>query len=105
MLVTFSCDAHENITMFGSVAQKLLLLMGNSGTVPGAILADDVPDALNRLQHAIDHGPSKTSIKQPSASNDEDDEPEVSLIHRAIPLIALLENAVKHHRNVMWDWG
>lgn len=99
MLVTFSCKAHENIMMFGSVALKLLHLMGNSGTVPGALLADDVPDALARLQQAL------AQKKPPSGkpSGEEDNEPGVSLAHRAIPLIRLLQNAVKSHCNVMWD--
>lgn len=99
MLVTFSCDAHENITMFGSVAQKLLNLMSNSGTVPGAILADDVPAALAGLQAAM-----ACETQQPDATKSSyDDNDEVSLTHRAIPLIALLQDAVKHRCNVMWE--
>ena len=101
MLVTFSCKRHENITMFGSVAEKLLHLMGNSGTVPGAILAEDVPDALARLQQAL--------VKEKSTASttpvDDDKEPVISLEHRAIPLIALLQDAVKHESHVMWDRG
>ena len=89
MLVTFSCDAYENIIMFGDVAIKLLHLMGNSGTIPGAILADDVPDALAHLQAGI-------------AKNKTDDDSGVSLNHRAIPLIAMLTAAVKGKCNVMW---
>ena len=50
MLVTFTCEAYADITMFGDVAQHLLTLMGHSGTVPGAILAEDVPAALHRLR-------------------------------------------------------
>ncbi len=103
MLVTFSCKAHENISMFGNVALKLLNLMGNSGGVPGAILADDVPDALALLQQAM--AKEKQTSGKGKASDDEDNEPEVSLVNRAIPLIALLQDAVKHHCNVMWDRG
>ena len=99
MLVTFSCKTHENITLFGSVALKLLHLMGNSGTVPGAILADDVPDALACLQQAI----AQEKQTPGKSSNEEDHEPEVSLAHRAIPLIKLLQSAVKNHCHVMWD--
>ena len=49
MLVTFSCSAYADITMFGDVAVRLLKLMGHSGTVPGAILAEDVQAALECL--------------------------------------------------------
>jgi hypothetical protein len=37
MLITFSCSAYADITMFGDVAVRLLRLTGHSGTVPGAI--------------------------------------------------------------------
>ncbi len=102
MLITFSCDAHENTTLFGSVAQKLLNLMGDSGIVPGALLAADVPAALARLQHAIAQVTPQASTK---SSDDDDHEPEVSLVHRAIPLIALLQDAVMHPCDVMWEQG
>ena len=54
MLVTFSCPAYASITMFGDVAIRLLELMGHSGTVPGALLADDVQAALKRLEAAVE---------------------------------------------------
>ena len=53
MRVTFTTDAYADITMFGDVALTLLKMMGHSKTVPGAILAADVPMALNRLKAAI----------------------------------------------------
>ena len=54
MLVTFTCPAYADITMFGDVAIRLLKMMGHSGTVPGALLAEDVPAALQRLEAAIE---------------------------------------------------
>jgi hypothetical protein len=65
MLVTFTCKAYADITLFGNVAVSLLRLMGHSGTVPGALL--------------------------------------VRLSQRALPLIELLEAAVKDECDVMWD--
>jgi hypothetical protein len=52
MLVTFSCPAYADITMFGDVAVHLLKMMGHSGKVPSALLAADVPAALERLEAA-----------------------------------------------------
>ncbi len=52
MLVTFSCPAYAGITMIGDVAIRLLKAMGHSGTVPGALLAEDVQAALERLEAA-----------------------------------------------------
>ncbi len=101
MLVTFSCSAYADITMFGDIAVRLLKLMGHSGTVPGAILAENVQEALQRLQTAIQ---SEPQLPLPEKSGDEEDnEPIVSLAHRALPLIELLKAAAKAECNVMWD--
>lgn len=97
MLITFKTDAYESITLFGQVAQRLLTLMGQSGRVPGAILAHDVPKALALLTHAID------SEKSGPQSNQNEDPDDISLTHRAIPLIALLKAAVENHCDVMWE--
>jgi hypothetical protein len=102
MLVTFSCPAYADITMFGDVAVRLLKLMGHGGTVPGALLAEDVPAALERLEAAIE---VEKQAPAPEASEAEDDEPPVPLPHRALPLIELLKAAAKAKCNVMWDRG
>lgn len=44
MLVTFTTSAYADITMFGDVAVHLLKLMGHSATMPGALLAEDIPN-------------------------------------------------------------
>jgi hypothetical protein len=99
MLVTFSCPAYADITMFGDVATHMLKLMGHSATVPGALLAEDVPAALKRLVAAVE---AEQQLPEPETPGDED-EPVVSLSHRALPLINLLEAAAKAKCNVMWD--
>ncbi len=63
MLVTFTTKAYADITMFGDVAVSLLKMMGHSGTVPGAILAADVPAALGRLTAAINAGKAQPAPK------------------------------------------
>jgi len=97
MLVTFTTDAYADITMFGEVAIALLKMMGHSGTVPGAILAADVPDALRRLTAAIN-----TEKASPPIEDSDADEPVVSMAHRGLPLINLLTAAAKDGCNVMW---
>jgi len=100
MLVTFSCEHYENITMFGEVATRLLTMMGHSASIPGAILADDIPQALARLQDAISQTKQAPSTKP--TEDDDEQEPPISLAHRAVPLIAMLEAAQRHHANLMW---
>jgi hypothetical protein len=99
MLVTFTCEVYSDITMFGDVAQRLLALMGHSGTVPGAILAEDVAPALERLKRAIE---SEKPAPGLSGDGRHDEEAAVSLRHRALPLIELLAAAAREHCNVMW---
>lgn len=101
MLVTFKTKAYANITMFGDVAVKLLRMMGHSGTVPSAILADDVPAALERLKAAVAEGKQREIPED--RRDDTDDEPPVGLSKRALPLIELLEAAAKRHTDVMWE--
>ena len=98
MLVTFSCPAYADITMFGDVAIQLLKMMGHSGTVPSALSAEDVLPALERLEAAV-------MVKEQSAEPEEDDDgdPPVSISHRALPLIELLKAAAKAECSVMWD--
>ena len=96
-LVTFTTKNYADITMFGDVAESLLKMMGHSTTVPGAILAADVPEALGRLKTAID-----AEETPPPDSETDEEEPAVSIAHRAFPLIELLSAAVKADANVMW---
>jgi hypothetical protein len=104
MLVTFSCPAYADITLFGDVALRLLKMMGHSGTVPSALLADDVPAALARLEAAIE-AEKQSSQETEVSAEDDDDGPAVSLTHRALPLVDLLKAAEKDKCNVMWDSG
>lgn len=97
MLITFHTAAYADITMFGDIGVSLLKRMGHSGTVPGAIVAADVPMALERLRAEI------ATAAPESPQTDEDNEPPVSLSNRALPLIQLLEAAAAANADVMWD--
>lgn len=83
--------------MFGDVAVQLLKMMGHSGSVPGAFTAEDIPGALTHLREAL-----QQQQVVPSADTDKD-EPPVTLSQRAIPLVALLEAALKQDAPVIWD--
>ena len=100
MLVTFTTDAYADITMFGDVALILLKMMGHSKTVPGAILAADVPMALNRLKTAIKNTENaSTPVEQ---ENEDEVGRLVSIADRALPWINLLTAAAEAECNVMW---
>jgi hypothetical protein len=101
MLVTFSTDAYANIMVFGDVAQQLLKMMGHSGSVPGAIVADDVGNALDHLKGAIASAPGEDHVS-PDESKDDPQSTRVSLKKRALPLIELLDAADRKKCDVMW---
>jgi len=98
MLVTFTTDAYANITMFGDNALDMLKMMGHSATVPGAIRAEDVPEALSRLKAATESG----KIPPPTANRNAD-VPVVSMGHRGMPLVNLLSAAVRAKSFVTWN--
>lgn len=100
-MITFKCDAYENISYFTDVAKSLLSLMGHSGIVPGALKADEVSNALFNLQKGLGgQGTNKLSSEQ---DNDDDNEPKIGLAKRAIPLISLLQAAIKKDCDVLWS--
>jgi len=106
MLVTFKTDAYANITMFGDVAVSLIKLMGHSGAVPSALLAEDVADALARLKGAVSADPDAPldpAPKKGQGDDEGDDSSHVSLAHRALPLIELLSAAAAQGKSVMWE--
>jgi hypothetical protein len=98
MLIRFDSKA-GTITMFGDVATKLLKMMGQSGSLPGAILGKDIPPALERLRQSV------SGERDPSAEKKagDDGEPQVGMKQRAFPLIELLERAAKQDADVLWD--
>lgn len=99
MLVTFSSKAYENLSYFQGVAEQLIRLMGHSGTIPGAIKAADVPDALHHLQEGLAGG----TANEPT--HFEEDTEIISLTKRAIPLTHLLEASIKQHCDVLWAFS
>lgn len=102
LIVTFHTKAYADITMFGDVAVRLLKLMGHSGTVPSAILPEDIPEALKRLRAGVEGEGNVGADEAPSEGKDTTDEPVVSLNTRAFPLIELLEAAVLRDEPVSW---
>ncbi len=104
MLITFKTPAYADITMFGDVAVALIKMMGHSGNVPGALLAEDIPAALERLKSAVAANPhAPLDPRQADEDEAERRDHSVTLSHRAMPLIALLEAAARDGENVIWS--
>jgi hypothetical protein len=109
MIVKFSTRAGA-LTMHGDAAVTLLKAMGHSGTVPGAILAADLPEALAQLRRTLEQlaacaPPPPPAPTEEDEDEDEKSEPAVSLRMRAVPLIDMLETAVARNSDLMWERG
>jgi len=103
MLITFKSKAYGDITMFGDVALKLIRLMGHGGTVPGAIGADEIRSALDRLRAAVAADKALNAGKADEPDDvTEGRERTISLAQRAVPLVAMLEAAERLDAPVMW---
>ncbi|CAL1240861.1 conserved protein of unknown function [Candidatus Methylocalor cossyra] len=97
VLVTFESKVGR-VTLFGDVAVQLIRMMGRSGTVPSALLAADIPEALAQLRRALEAADTE------APQDEEDDEDaRVTLRTRAFPLLRLLEDSAKHRCDVLWD--
>ena len=103
MLITFHTQSYADITLFGDMGKQLIELMGHTPTVPGAILAEDLPTALARLRAGVASPSTQATVSDKSDAREDDKERPVSLANRALPLIQLLEAAAKDKENVMWD--
>lgn len=108
MIVKFSTRAGA-LTMHGDAAVALLKAMGHSGTVPGAILAADLPEALAQLRKVLDeqaHAPPPPPVPAGVEEDDERErEPPVTLRMRALPLIDMVETAIARDSDLMWERG
>ncbi len=99
MLVTFTTKYQPDIIMFGDVGLAMLKMMGQSNNVPGAILAEDVPAALSKLNSALSLIVDDTTSE---LDDTVDEETVVNLSTRALPLVELLNQAIKQNSDLMW---
>ena len=109
MIVKFSTSSGQ-LTMHGHAAIALLKGMGHSGTVPGAILAADLPDALVQLQRMLETSGDSTGAPAPLPPSQSDEEererePVITLRTRAVPLLDMIRTAITRKSDLMWERG
>jgi hypothetical protein len=110
MLVSFT-TRFGHLLLHGEPAVALLRLGGHSGTIPGAVLEADLPAFLARLRAGLEiHGDEFSPAPPPSgeqadtaADDDEPRERPVRLRLRAVPLLDMIETAVRQHSDLMWE--
>jgi hypothetical protein len=104
MPITFKSKHSPDILMLETVALELIKLMGHSGTVPGALATQDIPEALAHLKRAVASAPDRAlEADRDDGKEGEEREPPVSVAQRATPLIETLEAAIINDDYVIWD--
>ena len=101
-MVTFTTKNFPDIVYIDEIAENLLRLMGHSGSVPGAILPEDLPGCLENFE--LELAKRKDFVEQSPNDNPENDneEPAISLRTRAKPLIELMTSAINLNHPVSW---
>jgi hypothetical protein len=107
MMIKFATKFGQ-LLMQGEPALALIRLGGHSGTVPGAVLASDLPGFLQRLRAGLaQHGDQYSPAPLPREPGTEDDEEPgerpVRLRLRAVPLLEMIETAVQQPSDLMWE--
>lgn len=103
MLITFKSIAAAPVQMFGNVALQLLELMGRMPKAPGALFAEDVAEALALLQQGLSEREALEEAELPQDSADKEKPAVIPLKHRAVPLIALMQAAIREQKGVSWE--
>jgi hypothetical protein len=107
-LVVFRSKAAGEIFMFAETARRIFDIIGKDDAPRGVITADQVPDALRRLNDAVEE--EKAQLKAASEQAESADrraeegaaQRAITLSQRAFPLLEMLRAAQKKKVDVTW---
>ncbi len=108
MLITFKSRAGGDVTMLTDTAKYILGALGKPLGERGVITAAEVPEALARLDAAIEAGKKHEAMQSHNGSaalfhSERDSHPEVIRIdQRAWPMRELLRESRDANVDVMW---
>jgi hypothetical protein len=107
-LVVFRSKAAGEIFMFAETARRIFEILGRPEAERGVITAEQVPDALQRLEAAVEQEKAqlKAAAEQAERADKQGDESAqpraITLGQRAYPLIEMLRAARKTNVDVSW---
>ena len=107
MLYTFKSQVAAEVTMTKNTAEELLKIIGKPAGAQGIITAAQAPAAVAALRAAIEQreAEERAAEKKDDEEGDEDDghyNAGISLRHRAVPFIELLELTSAAGKDVVW---
>jgi hypothetical protein len=109
MLVKFSTRFGQ-LVMQGEPAVALIRLGGHSGTVPSAVLLADLPGFVAKLRAGLELQGDQVSplppVKEPGVDWEDEKEPReqpIKLRLRAVPLLDMLDTAIRQQSDLLWE--
>lgn len=109
MLVKFSTRFGQ-LVMQGEPAVALIRLGGHSGTVPSAVLAPELPGFLTKLRAGLDMQGDQVlplpPVDESAGGWADDEEPRerpIQLRLRAVPLLDLVDTAIRQQSDLLWE--
>ena len=100
-MLRFATKSWRNVDFFDKDGARMLAAMGCSGKVPGGLGPDDLDAALEALQAAV--AAAERRREETGEDQDQDDDTVVAPKSRALPLIELLDSAIRHEAYVTWE--
>jgi hypothetical protein len=110
-LVVFRSKAAGEIFMFAETARRIFEIIGKDEGPRGVITADQVPDALDRLQTAVDderaalkaaEDEARGADRRGNGDTEVAGQRAITLGQRAFPLLEMLRAAQKKKVDVTW---
>jgi hypothetical protein len=101
MLFKFKSKATGDLIMLEQHGSHILRIIGKEPAPKGILLCADMPQALARLQAAIDE--QEQRFKEQEASGEAADSAElVTLRQRAVPFMDMLRRCIHNECDVVW---
>lgn len=103
MLVTLHSTAAPDISMLRDLAQYLLGILGKRIGERGVIAAEELPEAISRLEAAISEDKALHATDEGTTGNTErDGRKRIMLSQRAYPLLDMMRVAQREHADILW---
>jgi hypothetical protein len=101
MLITFKSHASQDLIMMKDLAVVLLGIIGKTLGERGVITAEEMPQAIRKLEAAVVDDKHKPPPPQTQDEEERHEEP-LHLGQRAYPLLDMLRESQKENTAVMW---
>jgi hypothetical protein len=109
MSVKLRCAVTGDLLLLSSTAHELLSLLGKQADQPGILEPQDMPQAVavlkslkTQLPATPEAPPPDTHEGEPHAAPDDAPQEVISLYHRAVPLIQMIERAHAAGKPIVW---